>query len=190
MTGNLTTQTSDVPNIIDNEDLFNVIILGGTTSPGQVTLSGHDRKHTWDVKSGPSLKGASVTLKETPPIEFTATFYLLRDDSQGIDDFAAWYDFQTVIDSSLAGATPKALDIYHPDLARNGISSVVKASVGGMAYDGKGGATVAIKFQEYLPPKKKGGSPTGSAKGGPDPNQDLKDELSKLTQQYQQTPWG
>ncbi len=47
-----------------------------------------------------------------------------------------------------------------------------------MTYDGKGGATVVVKFQEYLPPKKKGGSPSGSGKGTtPDPNKDLQDEI-------------
>lgn len=180
-----------MPNVFENEDLYNSIVLAGNTSPGVVALSGHDRKHVWDVKSGPSLSGASVTLKETPPIEFTATFYLVLDPAQGVDDFAAWTDFQAVIDSSLAGTTPKALDIYHPDLAANGITSVVKATVGGMTYDGRGGGIVSVKFQEYRPPKKKGGDVApGKAPGQPDPNADLKDQISKLTQQYQQTPWG
>lgn len=180
-----------MPNVFDNEDLYNVIVLGGVTSPGKVTLSGHDRKHEWDVKSGPSLKGATVTLKSTPPVEFTATFTLTKDPTLGLDELTDWDAFQVVIDSCLAGAKPKALDIYHPDLARNHITSVVKASVGGMTYDGKGGGSVVVKFQEYLPPKKKGGSASsGKGPNQPDPNKDLKDELSSLTDQYQATPWG
>lgn len=178
------------PNILDNEDLFNVIVLKGVQSPGRVTLSGHDRKHEWDVKFGPSMNGATTTLKGTPPIEFSASFYLLRDVTQGIDDFATWDDFQKLIESSLSGTKPKALDIYHPDLARNDIKSVVKAIVGGMIYDGKGGATVSVKFQEYRPPKKKGGTPLGSQKSGPDPNADIKAQIARLTTQYQNTPWG
>jgi len=41
------------PNPIDDEELFASIELGGVKSPGKVTLSGHDRKATWDVKKGP-----------------------------------------------------------------------------------------------------------------------------------------
>lgn len=176
-------------NVLDNEDLYNVIVLGGKQSPGKVTLSGHDRKVDWDVKGGPSLAGATTTLKSILPIEFSASFYLLRDVTQGIDDYATWPDFLKLINSTLAGTKPKALAIYHPDLAANGITSVVKATVGGATYDGKGGMNVVVKFQEYLPPKKKGGTPTG-AKAGPDPNEAAKAELEALTKQYQATPWG
>jgi len=178
-------------NVLDNEDLYNVIVLGGLQSPGKVTLSGHDRKHDWDVKGGPSLSGATTTLKSTLPIEFSASFYLLRDVTQGIDDYATWPAFLAKINSTIAGVKPKALAIYHPDLAANGITAVVKATVGGATYDGKGGMTVVVKFQEYMPPKKKGGTPSGASKGqGPDPNAAAKAELEALTKQYQATPWG
>jgi|ERR1700722_4305367 len=177
-------------NVFDNEDLYDVILLAGQVSPGKVTLSGHDRKIDWDIKSGPNLDGASMTLKKIPPVEFTASFYLVKDYANGIDDFAAWPAFQKVIDSSIQGTTPKALDCYHPDLAANGIRSVVKAMVGGLVYDGKGGATVSVKFQEYKAPKPKSGSPMGSKTGGPDPNADVKAQLSALTTEYQKTPWG
>lgn len=182
-----------MPNVIDDEELYNVIVLGGVTSPGKVTLSGHDRKVTWDVKSGPSLKGATTTLKSIDPIEFTASFYLVKDDSQGVDDFADWEVFVQIINGTVQGKIPKALDIYHPDLAANDIKSVVKAQVGGMTYDGKGGGNIAVKFQEYLPKKKQGGTPSGSGKPGPpppDPNQDAKDALAQALQAYQDTPWG
>ena len=67
------------PNPWDNEDLYEGIVLAGVKSPGKVTLSGHDRKINWDVKSGPSLAGASTTIKDIPPIEFTATFFLRKN---------------------------------------------------------------------------------------------------------------
>lgn len=180
-------------NPIDNEELYNSIVLAGVKSPGKVTLSGHDRKVNWDVKSGPNLSGATTTIKDVPPIEFTASFYLLRDVTVGVDDLADWPAFLAVINSSISGSKPKALDIYHPDLASNEIVSVCKASVGGVVHDGKGGQTVVIKFQEYKPPKKKGGSPNGS-KSSPkkvvDPDKAAKDEIDKLTKQYLSTPWS
>ncbi len=89
------------PNPIDDEELFNAIVLGGVRSPGKVTLSGHDRKVGWDVKSAAGQNGSQVTLKEIPAIEFTATFYLVRDEAQGIDDFAAWPAFRDLINSTV-----------------------------------------------------------------------------------------
>lgn len=181
-------------NVIDNEDLYNVITLAGVNSPGKVTLSGHDRKIGWDVKSGPSQKGASTTLKEIPPMAFKASFYLVRDDSQGIDQISEWPDFATLINSTVNGSKPKALDIYHPDLAANKFTSVVLANMGGAVHDGKGGVTYVVEFQEYAPPKPKGGSPSGSKTAkptaAPDPNAAANAELAALTATYATTPWG
>ena len=183
------TITSGSPNPIDNEDLYDSVILAGVASPGKVTLSGHDRKVDWDVKAGPNIEGATVTLKTVKPIEFTATFYLVKDVAQGIDDFAKWPAFLAVINSSVQGGT-KALDIYHPDLASNDIKSVVKGTVGGTVHDGKGGQTIVVKFQEYKSPKAKSGTPAGSKTGAPDPNAAALAQLAALTATYQNTPWG
>jgi hypothetical protein len=178
-----------MPNIIDQEDLYNVIVLAGKRSPGKVTLSGHDRKVVWDVQGGPFLNGAIVRYKWTPPVEFTASFYLTKAVADEPDDFTAWPAFQKVIESSVSNPRkPSALPIYHPDLAANDIKSVVKAEIGGMIYDGKGGGTIAVKFQEYRPPRKQEGVP--QAKPQPDPNAALKKQLDALTTQYQNTPWG
>lgn len=180
-----------MPNVIDNEELYNVITLNGVSSPGRVTLSGHNRKHVWDVKGGPSLNGATTTLKQTPPIEFSASFYLVIDPSQGVDDYTAWDQFVPIINATIAnGRTPRAVDIYHPDLAENDIKSVCKAEVGGRVYDGMGGCTIVVKFQEYRPPKKQGGTPLGSTNKAKDPNADLKAQIDALTAQYAKTPWG
>jgi len=180
------------PNPIDNGELYDSIILGGEISPGRVTLSGHDRKATWDVKKGPGLSGATTTLKEIPPIEFTATFYLVRDDAQGIDQLSEWPLFLKVIDSTISGPKPKAVDIYHPDLASQNppITSVCKAGIAGVVHDGKGGQTVAVKFQEYRAPKKAGGTPAGSKAKTVDPEAAALAEIAKLTEKYKATPWG
>ena len=151
-----------------DEELFNAIELAGTRSPGTVKLTGHDRKINWDVKAGKGQSGASTTLKNIPLIEFTAVFYLADEE-----DFQDWSAFRELINSSISGSTPKALDIYHPSLASNNIKSVVLASMGGDVFDGKGGKSITVKFQEYSPPKAKGGSPGGAKSKGKtvvDPN--------------------
>ncbi len=168
-----------------SEDLYDFIIIAGETTPGVVKLTGHDRKVSWDVKTGAGQSGATTTLKDIPPIEFTAAFYLVSQE-----EIDAWAAIDTLIRSTVAGAKPKALDVYHPDLATNGITSLVLASFGGVVHDGKGGQTITVKFQEYKPPKPKGGSPTGSKAKGPDPNAAANAELAALTEQYKRTPWG
>jgi hypothetical protein len=178
------------PNPLDDELLYDGIVLGGVQSPGKVTLSGHDRKVGWDVVVAKGHKGATTNLKDIPPIEFTASFYLVRDVAQGIDDLADWPAFRTLINSTISGPKPKALDIYHPDLAANDIKSVVLASFGGVVHDGKGGQTITVKFQEYAPPKPKGGSLSGSKKQGPDPDAAAKKQIADLIDQYNSTPWG
>lgn len=182
------------PSPIDNPELYDRLTLAGVKSPGVVTLAGHDRKAEWDVKKGNAQSGGTTTLAAIPPISFTATFSLVIDPSQGLDELAEWDEFQKVIDATIAGPTPKAVDIYHPDLARNGIKSVVKAVVGGVKHDGKGGQSVVVTFQEYKPPKKKGGSPSGSAAkkpgAGADPNAAALAELDALTKKYKETPWS
>ncbi|MCL2777717.1 MAG: hypothetical protein FWD73_06905 [Polyangiaceae bacterium] len=176
-------------NPIDNEDLYDTLLLGGVRSPGIVKLSGHDRMVGWDVQKAKGQKGASMTRTSEDPIAFTASFFLAD-----IDDIEAWPAFLDVINSTVSGPTPKALDIYHPDLAEQYIKSVVKNGTVGTAHDGKGGQTKAVKLIEYFPPKPAGGSPSGSqskaaSKTEVDPNADLKQQLKSLTDQYNSTPW-
>jgi hypothetical protein len=180
-------------NPMDHGESYDSIELAGRRSPGIVTLSGHDRNHKWDVKDADGAGGASTTYKGESVSQFTASFYLVKDPVAGADDFADWEPFARLIRSSIPNSgKPKALKIYHPDLAMPGIeiSSVCAQSIGGLQHDGKGGATVDVKFLEFRPPKKKGGSPTttkGSAAaktGGdpakPDPNADLKAQIVPL----------
>lgn len=172
------------PDPINDEEMFNTIDLGGVFSPGTVTLSGHDDKVGWDVKAGSGQRGATMTRKGAVPPEFTATFYLATEEQIGL-----WPEFRSAINATVAGTT-KAVDIYHPDLATNGITSVVKGTIGGVVHDGKGGQTIAVKFQVYAPPVRATGTPSGSkAKKGPDPNAAALAELAALTEEYKNTPW-
>lgn len=181
-------------NPLDNEELYDSIVLGGVRSPGKVTLSGHDSAVGWDIKKGNAQSGATTTRSSSDPAKFTATFYLVRDDAMGIDDLSAWPDFLAIINSTVSGKAPSAVDVYHPDLASQDIKSVVKSKVSGTVHDGKGGQTIAVEFLEYKPPKPLGGSPTGSkTKPSPDPNDPnaaALAELAALTTQYQKTPWS
>jgi hypothetical protein len=175
-----------MPNPLDDETLYAVFTLGQSASPGYIkSISGHDSKVNWDVKAGTGQSGASVTLKDIP-LRTVKIDIVLSDE----DDYAAWDDFRDVIESTVAGTTPKALEVYHPELAAVGITSVVKGNISGPKYDGKGGAIYTIELQEYRPPKPKGGSPSGTKKPTNDPNAAANAELAALTAQYAATPWG
>lgn len=187
------------PHDIDFE--LSKIVLGTTLSPGTVKLSGHDRKDKWDIKDAKAQDGASTSLQGKPIGQFTATFYLADDGGPGENDFDAWDSFQRLIESTTNGPKPVALSIYHPDLARNGFTSVVKASISGMMHDGRGGATVVVEFIEYRPPKPKPAAKAQPKSSGqaqtyantdegtrqpppaPDPNAEAKRELASLVDQ-------
>jgi hypothetical protein len=174
----------------DNPDVIDRVKLAGKWSPGFVKFSGHELAAVWDVKKGNGIKGASMTLKEIPPIEFSATFSLPT-----AEDAAEWNAFRDLIKSTIASSQTKALDIEHPDINELDIASVVMRSLGGRARDGQGGQTITVKFQVYAPPQKKGGSPSGSKSGtgkspAPlDPNAAAKAELAALLARYKDTQW-
>lgn len=148
--------------IIDLDiDPIDYVLLGSAQSPGVVTLSGHDRVKDWDIKAAKGQTGASTALNGDPIGKFQAEFYLADED-----DFAAWEDFQRLIESTTNGPKPVALPIYHPDLARNKFTEVVNGGIGGMLHDGRGGRIVQVTFIEYKPPK-----PKPTAKAQPKPSQ-------------------
>lgn len=168
-------------------ELYQSIMLGTAVSPGVVTLSGHDREQNWDIQAAKGSTGASTKLNGKPIGQFTATFFLADTD-----DLAAWAEFKRVSESTINGPTPVALPVYHPDLAANGFTEVVQASMGGMQRDERGGSTVSVKYIEYAPPKPKRAARAtsrASAPGGaggataeaPDPLAAQRRELAELT---------
>lgn len=163
-------------------EIYQAIVLGGVRSPGKVTLTNCDRKHDWDVQKPKGQTGAVTVNKGPANGGFTASFFLADED-----DVAGWDDFAALIASTVEGPKPKALSVYHPDLARNKITDVVVESIGVLQHDGKNGATCVVKFLEYRPPKPKPAAKAAAGKAKkaprPDPNADVKRELSALVAQ-------
>jgi len=168
-----------------HSELYRSIILGGQASPGVVTLSNCDRKHGWDQQQPKGQTGEYTVNKGPKNSGFTASFYLA-----GETDVAGWDSFSALLASTVEGK-PKALSVYHPDLARNKITDVVVESIGILQHDGKGGATGVVKFIEFRPPKPKpatkaaAGTPakTKANASRPDPNAARKAELAALIEQ-------
>jgi hypothetical protein len=136
------------------------------------------------VKAAKGSTGASTTLEGKAPREFT-TVVFLADDETG-EEFYRWDTFRALVESTTTGAKPKALPIYHPDLARAHITEAAKKDIKGPKYDGKGGATYTIDWIEYRPPKPKPPTRPAAASGGTtprdtyDPNAAAKAQLESL----------
>lgn len=141
-------------------DELDVIVLthGATSlvSPGTCVISGHDQVENWQDQQAPGQTGLITVRKPPPIVEFDVTITLAGDviDDTQRDDFDRWEEMQRMIDATTAGPKPYAIGIYHPDLARQRITEVTKKSVGGMVHDGKGGATVKVRFRGFRPPKR------------------------------------
>lgn len=182
-------------NPYDNPELYDVFLLGGQISPGVCTFNFPTRLEGWDVQVPKGSSGGNTVRKDQPPVEFEVTLLLWRDEF--VDHFAAWDAWKAILTKPIAKNAPKALDIYHPQLADLQIRSVVvKPHTEPQPLSGKmtGAATVKIGFLEYKPIKTAAtvapnGSTTGVALAGegakPDPNADLKAQIANLTAQLQ-----
>ena len=163
-------------------EIFDSLVLGEALSPGKLTLSGHDRKQSWDTEKAKGQTGATSTYNGEDVGTFQASFYLASPEEQ-----LAWPAFKRVVESTTSGGEPKALPIYHPDLAENRFTEVCNAGIGGAIRDSRGGVTYVVNFIEYRPPKPK---PTAAATPQPgadettemryDPNRAAREELAGL----------
>jgi hypothetical protein len=170
------------------------LITQDVISPGKATLTGTPREKEWDIQKAKGKTGASTVLNGDPVGQFSVLFELSGDvdDGDGQTDFDRWDSYQRLLESSVNGAKPVALRVYHPDLAAAKITEVVLAGISLPTYDGKGGKSYTVKFIEFKPPKPK---PAAKPKGGavtyantnegkrspPDPNAAAKQELARLT---------
>ena len=147
--------------------LWDKLIVPGRTSPGVVKLSGPGLVFGWDIVNASASSGGVTTRINEPLKEFEAEFEIVDEvDLLGRSEFDDWDEFEKVLRDSVAKTkristlgglgsawAAQPLDVYHPDLARVGITAMVVKSIGLVALDGKGGGKVKVAFIEYKPPK-------------------------------------
>ncbi len=161
-------------------DLWNKLRIGTTRSPGVTRLSGHDQKFGWDIQNATGAAGAITKRINEPLKEFDAEFELSNENDEfGLSEFDEWDAFQALLESSVSGKTPFAFDVYHPDLARNHITSVTVGSISGIALDGKGGGKIKVHFLEYRPPKPASASAAKKSAPKTDSDKRIDDELDR-----------
>lgn len=169
------------------DDLLSTFVVGTTVCPGTVTFPGLSDPENWNVKKAKGSTGASTTLEGKDPRKFTSVIYL-ADDETG-EQFYIWDTFRAVVESTVVAGKPKAIQVYHPDLARAKITEASKDDIKGPVYDGKGGATYTIDWIEFRPPKPKpparavaqaAGATSNPGRDTYDPNAAAKAELEGL----------
>ena len=151
-----------IPPNHENTESWDHLILAGMYSPGVVTLSGPERVIGWAEQAANGQAGATSSRTGEPLGKLQASFYLVDEEyiTAGDTDFTEWELFQQLCESSTSGKSPIALEVYHPDLARNHYTAIVLDKMGEMKPDGKGGATIIVSFREHRP---KAPKPSGSA---------------------------
>lgn len=170
--------------------LYDTFLLAGEFSPGRCRFNFPTRVEGWDNQQPKGSRGGESVHNATPLIDFDVEIYIWRDRGKGVDHFARWEAWAPLLGTPVAKNAQKALDIYHPQLDGLNVTSVVVKTWTQPQPDGKGGATVKIKFAEYAPHKEAAnGKPNGSKsfhgeKEPPDPNKDLKDKVKKATEDF------
>lgn len=151
---------------INNPQEWDVIRVGGITSPGLCKLGDMKSKSEWDVKKGKGVYGATLTYVGRPPTKFTITFKLWLPSH-----FAAWDTFRPLFKYDATKKQVQAVDIYHPALADIELSSVVCEGIGAINHEGNQLYTIAVDFIEYFPAPKGSAisTPTGSKSNGAAP---------------------
>ncbi len=171
-----------LPYLYDEE--YSVLILGDTVSPGKfVILSGIGRPKNWDIQAPKGTTGANTRLNGDKPRLIKTRF-----DLSSQEDFDRWESFARLVDSMTSGPAPFALPVYHPDMARDGVTELTNGGLGETTHDGKGGVSHFVDFLEYRPSKPKvTGKPTAKTAGKttgkpskPDPNAAAKAQLAAL----------
>lgn len=152
-------------NPIDDPDAY-VLDVAGTIAPGVVTIVECDIEGNWDDKEADGQDGASTAYKGKKLGTFKSRHDLAVDPVIGLDEIGAWPGFVALLESTVAGESPVALDVYHPDLATQGITSATYRKVSALRHDGRGGASAEVMWKAYAPPKPKPAKGTAGSKSG------------------------
>lgn len=152
-------------NPIDNPDAY-FLLVAGVNAPGVCTILEADSDTQWDDKEASAQTGATTTYIGRKLRAFKSRHSLIVDPIDSIDEITEWESFAQFVESSSGGDSPKALDVWHPDLATQGITSATKRNISALQHDGYGGATAEIHWKEYAPPKPKSAKGVGGSKTG------------------------
>lgn len=125
--------------------------LSGLASPGTIPrggIKGFKRETGWDIKKGKGTAGATLTLKDKPPVEGSITVQLLT-----AQDFTDWDNFvAAVLATPEQNQQAAGLAIFHPQFASIGLTTVVVEHFTGPEEQKGGLYHATVKFIEWSAP--------------------------------------
>lgn len=161
------------------------IKLAGQKSPGVAEVVGAGSPREWDERKGYGLSGSFSIFKRRELAKFSVRLKLVSQ--QDFADWATWSKIVLKLPTRRGGNTPASgyLAIEHPMLADLDIKAVGVRNVSQPEQTDHGEWTVTIDFIEFRSPKLTLAKPDGAQATPVDPNQDLKDQIAKLTDDLQ-----
>lgn len=123
-----------------------VVVIGGQTCPGIVTLDGFERKWKWDKKKGKGAQGVTPTMTGKDECSGTFTFYVYT-----ALQFVLWEGFRPVFKYDPTRQNVEAVSVYHPSLADLDISSLYCEELSPLLHRGHGLWTCMAKMSEFTP---------------------------------------
>lgn len=179
----LTPEASEMPNPLDDADLYDYIVLAKQRSPGLCDVSGASAPRQWDIRKGYGLSGATVVYTGDGLAQFTVRLFFWETSH-----FDEWERFRVLIAKPPEGEKPKAMDISHPYLEELGIKSVVVDDELQWAQPEPGLFIKDIKFLQYRAPKPALGKPDGSQSKANEPTAETEAErvIQSLTKQMKE----
>lgn len=137
-----------------------VLKLGGKQLPGIIPkggITGWSRKTSWKVAKGKGSDGATLTDEGDDPPSGKVKLQFWTDEQ-----LAAWEQTYGMLRAARAAKT--ALDIAHPMINAQEVTSIVVEEIGVLTEIATGLWEVELSLIQWLPsPKPAGGKPAGSA---------------------------
>jgi hypothetical protein len=148
-----------------NPSAFDVVVCAGVSSPGVFKLRGGGRPYKWDIKDAAAAQGATETYLGWKVSENIVGRFEFWESSQ-IDEF--FNTFLPVLKYDATKTNPQPIQIVHPVLLANDITSVVTQNIGPLTHEGLQLWIVEVEWAEYRQPPKKNvtTTPTGTNTNG------------------------
>lgn len=153
-------------NPLESPDAWDKLVAAGVENPGLFVLAGGgNRVYSWEVKDPQGGQGGFVTYKGwalSDGIKGRFKFWT----AQQIADFYSTY--MPLLQYDATKQAPKPVDVYHPALLANGITSVVVKDISPLTDEGAQLWYVDVEMVEYGPPPKKNATTTPNGSKGSD----------------------
>lgn len=133
------------------------VLLAGERSPGVADVTGADSVRELQERRGYGLGGAFVVYKGIKLIKPKITLKLFTPEH-----WEAWHEWKRIVERPPTGRRARAVDIWHPILEDQGVTSVLIESVSQPTQTADGEWSIVIACTEYRRPVRALATPSGS----------------------------